>query len=68
MLNQINPWYKPTPLQIAASSLEDAQRQRLEASASREYYAAMEQMLDERISRLRQEILTLTEEVPADAA
>lgn len=65
--NALNPWHKPTPLQIATNSLEDAQRSRLEASERREYYAAIERMLNERITRLRNEVVMLTEEVPKDA-
>jgi hypothetical protein len=47
---------KPSPVQIAQSTLEEAQRTLLEISSHREYYAAMERMLIERIERLRFEL------------
>jgi len=53
---------KPTPLRIATAALEQAERDRLTAVEQREYYAAMEEMLIRRISRLRREVVQLTQE------
>ncbi len=53
---------KPTPLRIATAALEQAERDRLTAVEQREYYAAMEEMLLRRITRLRREVVQLTQE------
>lgn len=43
----------PTPAEIVARRLADAERELIEATAEREYFAAMEQMLRARVARLR---------------
>jgi len=53
---------KPTPLRIATAALEQSERDRLTAVEQREYYAAMEEMLMRRITRLRREVVQLTQE------
>ena len=58
----MNPFRRITPLEHAVRQLEHAQLQRLEASSHREFYTHMARMYDERISRLRIEIATLTKE------
>lgn len=58
----IDIFRKPTPLRIATAALEEAERDRLTAVNQREYYAAMEEMLIRRISRLRREVVQLTQE------
>jgi hypothetical protein len=50
----------PSPLRIATDSLENAQRLQLQHAADREYHSAMENMLVERIERLRHEIVELS--------
>jgi hypothetical protein len=50
-----------SPLQLAVDELEETQRMRLHHSNRREYHAAMEQMLYERIDRLRVDIMSLSE-------
>lgn len=62
MVASLNPFRKITPLQHAARDLENAQLSRLEASSAREYYTHLVRMYDERISRLRVEITTMTKE------
>jgi hypothetical protein len=52
----------PTALQLAVAGLEDAQCQKLEQSKLCEYHSAMEDMLAQRIDRLRREITDLTQE------
>lgn len=52
----MNLFKKPSPAQIAQSTLEEAQRALLEMSSHREYYAAMERMLMDRIERLKFEL------------
>jgi hypothetical protein len=42
----------PSHLEVAAKQLDEAQRDLLTAQKNREYYAAMEVMLQGRISRL----------------
>lgn len=42
----------PSHLEVAAKQLDEAQRDLLVAQQNREYYAAMEGMLQARISRL----------------
>jgi hypothetical protein len=42
----------PSYLEIAAQQLDEAQREYLTAAKSKEYYAAMERMLEARISRI----------------
>lgn len=59
-LTSLLPFRTPTPLELAARELEQARRDRLAASASREYYEAMELMLTARIERLVDEIASLS--------
>jgi hypothetical protein len=54
----------PTPLELASSELEDARRDLLKHAAMREYYAALEEMLKERIERLEQAIHNLAALTP----
>jgi len=58
----MNPWRQFTPLEHAVRELEQAQLGRLTAAAHREYYAHAERMFNERISRLRVEVATMTKE------
>lgn len=53
---------KPSPQRLASTLLEDAERTLLEISGNREYYAGMEQVLLERIERLRNEVRIRTKE------
>ena len=46
----------PSPTEILARELLTAERQRIEATAQREYYSAMEEMLARRITRLITEL------------
>lgn len=50
---------KPSALKLAVADLEDAQRHRLEAAKSREYFCAIEAMYADREARLREEIREL---------
>lgn len=63
MTSLMDIFRKPTPLRIATAALEEAERDRLTAVEQREYSAAMEEMLIRRISRLRREVVQLTQEV-----
>jgi hypothetical protein len=62
MLAVLNPFRKLTALQCAARDLEKSLLSRLEAISERERYTHMVRMYDERISRLRMEIATMTKE------
>jgi phosphoribosylcarboxyaminoimidazole (NCAIR) mutase len=62
MTSLLDVMRKPTPLRIATAALEQAERDRLTAVEQREYFAAMEEMLIRRISRLRREVVQLTQE------
>ena len=64
MILPFNPWRKPSPLSIAVEQLEQAQRDRLTASASAEHYNHIEAMLDERIIRLKLVVNELKGEAP----
>jgi hypothetical protein len=59
-----NPWRKPSALTLAVEQLEQAQRDRLTASASAEHYNHIESMLDERIIRLKLTVDELKGEAP----
>lgn len=54
----------PSYLEIAASQLDEAQREYLTAAKSKEYYAAMEVMLAARISRIATFIAAETQQAP----
>lgn len=58
-----NPYRSPSPLQMAARELEDAQRNKLSHEAKSEYYRHMTQMLDKRIARLRSSVAELSKPV-----
>lgn len=68
LLKAMNPFHRPSALELAIQNLEDAERQRLTACQEREFYVAMETMLGERIVRLRKDIRQLTEERQRDQA
>jgi len=55
-------WRKPTPLELAAEELAEAERSLLVAASSREYASAMVRYHEERISRLRAYITDATKE------
>ena len=59
-----NPYKAPSPLQMATRELEDAQRDKLSHEAKLEYYRYMAQMLDKRISRLRDSVKALAKSKP----
>jgi len=46
----------PTPLEMAANELVEAQRSKLEAESAREYAYHMVQYHDDRINRLRERL------------
>ena len=52
----------PTPLEQAASELEQAKRDLLSTAALRELYSAHEEMLTGRIDRLRSAVAALSQE------
>lgn len=52
----------PTPLEMAAKELADAERALLEASTAREYATAMVDYNNERIYRLRKYLKEATDE------
>lgn len=52
----------PTALDMATQAYQEAQRDRLLQTKLREYHAAMEQMLYDRIVRLREDIRELSGE------
>lgn len=52
-------WRAPTALEIASRELEQAKRDLLAHSAQREYYSAVEGMLELRIARLEQAVREL---------
>lgn len=56
-----NPFRVPTALENAVVQLEQAKRERLEASCRREHYSAMETMLCARTDRLREDIVNLSQ-------
>lgn len=49
-------WRWPTTHEILAKQLADAERELLSAAQEREYFAAMEAMLERRVQRLTTEI------------
>jgi hypothetical protein len=53
----------PTPLELAARELVQAQRAKLEAESACEYAASMIQYNDDRINRLRVRLTELKEQV-----
>lgn len=55
-------WRTPSALQLATYEYEEALRDRLAQVKLREYHAAMEQMLVERIERLRSDISELSKD------
>lgn len=54
----------PSALKLATDAFEDALRDRLRQTHLREYHAAMETMLYERVIRLRQDMKDLAGEKP----
>lgn len=53
---------QPSPLAKATHELETAQRDLLDYQAHAEYYAAMEEMLEARVRRLRRSVADLSQE------
>lgn len=59
---KFNLYRRPSALQQATRELEEGLLDRLAQVKLREYHAAMEQMLTERIARLRGDIRELSQE------
>lgn len=53
----------PTALEVATQAYQDALRDRLRQTELREYHGAMEQMLYQRITQLREDIKELSGEM-----
>jgi hypothetical protein len=56
-------WTTPSPLELAARELVQAQRAKLEAESACEYAASMIQYNDDRINRLRVRLTELQGEI-----
>lgn len=56
MLHLVNVFREPSPREVAERQLRDAMRDRLQHASLREYHAAMQKMLEQRIERLRGEL------------
>lgn len=65
MIDLFAPWRRPSALVLASRALEDTLRQRLEMTAHREYYSAMEDMLTQRVDRLREDVAALSDAAEA---
>ena len=61
MLHLLNPFREPTPLQMLAKQLEQAQRDRITSEAQAEAHRANVQMLNARIARIKREIQAMNE-------
>jgi len=59
-LTRILTYARPTPLEQASAELEQARRDLLAHAAFREHYAALEDMLKKRISRLEAAVQSLS--------
>ena len=60
--NIFKSFSKPDARQIASKSLSDAEVSRLQAMEQVEYYSAIEKMYKDRITRLKRDIKSMTEE------
>lgn len=66
------PWWRrgrksPTALELAAATLEETRRDRLDHAHKQEYHAAMVKMLDGRELRLQRDIAKLSNKRPQAA-
>lgn len=61
MLQILNPFREPTPLQMLGKQLEQAQRDRITSEAQAEAHRANVQMLNARIARIKLEIQAMNE-------
>ncbi len=61
MLDCINPFRQPTPMEMLSKQLDEAQRDRIESQATAEWHQAKVQMLNARIARIQREIKAMNE-------